>query len=144
VAGGERASGSPELERGYFVEPTVFTDVAPGARIAREEIFGPVVVVSRCDSEQDAIAKANDTEFGLAAGVWTENAGRGRPGHAGNPGRHRVGEHLPAAALRDAVRRLQDERLRPGTRRRLPRPVLRGQVGVGGPGQPAELRRKPS
>jgi acyl-CoA reductase-like NAD-dependent aldehyde dehydrogenase len=73
VAGGGRAVGSPELERGYFVEPTVFADVAPGARIAREEIFGPVVVVSRCDSEQDAIAKANDTEFGLAAGVWTEN-----------------------------------------------------------------------
>ena len=73
VAGGRRASGSPELERGYFVEPTVLADVATGARIAREEIFGPVVVVSRCDSEEDAIAKANDTEFGLAAGVWTED-----------------------------------------------------------------------
>jgi acyl-CoA reductase-like NAD-dependent aldehyde dehydrogenase len=73
VTGGRRASGSPELERGYFVEPTVFADVDTGARIAREEVFGPVVVVSRCASEEDAIAKANDTEFGLAAGVWTEN-----------------------------------------------------------------------
>ena len=73
VAGGGRASGSPALQRGYFVEPTVFANVGTGARIAREEIFGPVVVVSRCDSEQDAIAQANDTEFGLAAGVWTED-----------------------------------------------------------------------
>jgi aldehyde dehydrogenase (NAD+) len=73
VTGGGRASGSPDLERGYFVEPTVFANVGTGTRIAREEIFGPVVVVSRCDSEEDAIAKANDTEFGLAAGVWTEN-----------------------------------------------------------------------
>jgi acyl-CoA reductase-like NAD-dependent aldehyde dehydrogenase len=73
VAGGRRASGSTELDRGYFVEPTVFADVDTDARIAREEIFGPVVVVSRCDSEDDAIAKANDSEFGLAAGVWTQN-----------------------------------------------------------------------
>ena len=73
VAGGRRASGSTELDRGYFVEPTVFADVDTDARIAREEIFGPVVVVSRCDDEDDAITKANDTEFGLAAGVWTQN-----------------------------------------------------------------------
>jgi aldehyde dehydrogenase (NAD+) len=73
VAGGRRASGSAELDRGYFVEPTVFANVDTAARVAREEIFGPVVVVSRCDSEQDAIGKANDSNFGLAAGVWTDN-----------------------------------------------------------------------
>ncbi|OLT12777.1 hypothetical protein BJF78_23645 [Pseudonocardia sp. CNS-139] len=74
AAGGRRAAGTPELERGYFVEPTVFADVNPCTRISREEIFGPVVTVSRCASEAEAVAMANDTEFGLAAGVWTEDA----------------------------------------------------------------------
>jgi acyl-CoA reductase-like NAD-dependent aldehyde dehydrogenase len=74
AAGGGRADGSPELERGFFVRPTVFADVELSSRIAREEIFGPVVTVSRCDSTEDAISKANDSEFGLAAGVWTTDA----------------------------------------------------------------------
>jgi len=73
VAGGRRAESTPELKRGLFVEPTVFADVDPASRIAREEIFGPVVAVLRADSEQEAVRMANDSEFGLAAGVWTEN-----------------------------------------------------------------------
>ena len=66
-------TGGPEapaaLERGYFVQPTVFTGDNT-MRIAREEIFGPVVVIIPFDSESDAIEIANDSPYGLAAGVW--------------------------------------------------------------------------
>jgi acyl-CoA reductase-like NAD-dependent aldehyde dehydrogenase len=58
---------------GYFHEPTVFTGVRNDMRIAREEIFGPVMSIIRFDSEAEAYAIANDTEYGLAAGVWTNN-----------------------------------------------------------------------
>jgi acyl-CoA reductase-like NAD-dependent aldehyde dehydrogenase len=68
VAGGQRAL--PE-SGGYFVEPTVFRGVAPTARIAQEEIFGPVLSVIGFDDESEAIRIANDTSFGLAAYVWT-------------------------------------------------------------------------
>ena len=57
---------------GYFVRPTVFTDVLPEMRIMREEIFGPVAMVSSFSDEDEAIARANDTHFGLAAGIWTK------------------------------------------------------------------------
>jgi acyl-CoA reductase-like NAD-dependent aldehyde dehydrogenase len=76
AAGGARAGGTPELDRGLFVRPTVFADVAPTARVAREEIFGPVVTVSQCESADDAVRIANDSPFGLAAGVWTTDAGQ--------------------------------------------------------------------
>ncbi|MBS1891208.1 MAG: aldehyde dehydrogenase family protein, partial [Actinobacteria bacterium] len=61
---------------GFFVEPTVFGDVANGSRLAQEEIFGPVAALIPFDTEEDAVALANDTPFGLAAGVWTENLAR--------------------------------------------------------------------
>ncbi|GAA4475649.1 aldehyde dehydrogenase family protein [Rhodococcus olei] len=66
TTGGARAAA----ERGWFVEPTVFADVTPGMRIAREEIFGPVVVVLPYDTVDDAVALANDTEFGLGGIVF--------------------------------------------------------------------------
>ena len=75
VYGGQRPKGK-EFERGHFVEPTLFDDVKPTMRIAREEIFGPVLAVIAFDSEEEAIAIANDTEYGLAAGVWTKNINR--------------------------------------------------------------------
>ena len=66
--------GGHRLPRqGYFVAPTVYADVSPDSRLAREEIFGPVAVVMRFDSEEQAVAMANDTRYGLAAGVWTED-----------------------------------------------------------------------
>lgn len=61
---------------GYFFEPTVLVDVTPEMKIAREETFGPVAALFRFDSEEQAIAMANDTEFGLAAYFYTENSKR--------------------------------------------------------------------
>jgi aldehyde dehydrogenase (NAD+) len=71
VAGGNAPNG--DLAGGYFVEPTVFAGVNNGMRIAREEIFGPVVCAIPFEDLPDAVAKGNDSEFGLAAGVWTRD-----------------------------------------------------------------------
>ena len=66
--------GRPEgLNRGYYVRPTVFGDVRPGMTIAREEIFGPVLSVMPYDSEEQAIAIANDTVYGLSANVESKD-----------------------------------------------------------------------
>lgn len=71
-------AGGAALDRdGYFVAPTVVRDLAPGARIVREEQFGPIMPVVAYDSEQDLIALVNDSEFGLAASIWTADATRG-------------------------------------------------------------------
>ncbi len=75
LTGGARPGGSAP-ESGWFVRPTVYTGVRPEMRIAREEIFGPVCVVMAFDNEEAAIAMANDTEYGLAAGLWTRDVGR--------------------------------------------------------------------
>lgn len=87
--GGERLSG-PEYDHGYYVTPAVFTDVTQQMRICREEIFGPVIAIVTVTSYEDAIAKANDTEYGLSAAIVTAN-----PRHM-----HRFAEDIEAGTVK--------------------------------------------
>jgi len=73
VAGGGRPA---ELPNGYFVEPTIFADVDNRSRLAQEEIFGPVLAMIPFDTEDEVLAMANDTKYGLVAGVWTSDIAR--------------------------------------------------------------------
>jgi 1-pyrroline-5-carboxylate dehydrogenase len=83
LTGGGRAEGA-----GYFVQPTIIADVKPNARIAQEEIFGPVLAVIPAKDFDDALAIANGTEFGLTGAVYTKNkeklARASEEFHAGN------------------------------------------------------------
>jgi len=79
----------PEGLGGCFFQPTILTDVTPDMRVVREEIFGPVLAVGRFSTEEEAIALANDTDFGLAAGVWTTDVRRA----------HRVAHRLRAGSV---------------------------------------------
>ena len=72
VLGGHRIM-KPGYEKGFFVEPTIFVDTKPDMRIVQEEIFGPVVVIQKFHGEEEAIKLANDTTYGLAAGVFTND-----------------------------------------------------------------------
>ncbi len=71
--GAELLTGGTYSERGYFVEPTIFADVDDNMTISKEEIFGPVVCAMPFDDLDEVIERANNTEYGLAAGLWTEN-----------------------------------------------------------------------
>jgi betaine-aldehyde dehydrogenase len=75
VCGGRRMV-SNGLEKGYFVEPTIFTNVKPEMRIVQEEIFGPVVVIQKFSTEKEAIEIANHTDYGLAGGVFTNDGAK--------------------------------------------------------------------
>lgn len=76
-------------DRGHFFQPTVFADVAPSMKIAREEIFGPVVSIIKFKDEEEAIRLANDTSYGLAANIWTRDIKRA----------HRVAHRLQAGSV---------------------------------------------
>ena len=75
VCGGSRATGNG-LDKGYFVKPTVFDHVTPDMRIAREEIFGPVLSVLRVKDFDQAMQVANDCEYGLSSSIFTNDAAR--------------------------------------------------------------------
>ena len=75
VAGGERATEG-DLGRGLFVQPTIFKDVRNDMKLAQEEIFGPVLSVIPFDTEEEAVSIGNDTRYGLASGIWTQNINR--------------------------------------------------------------------
>ncbi|WP_416355865.1 aldehyde dehydrogenase [Aureimonas phyllosphaerae] len=73
---GGRAAEAPNLTGGQFVEPTILADVSNSMRIAQEEVFGPILSIIGFDTEEEAIRIANDTQYGLVAGVWTGNMAR--------------------------------------------------------------------
>ena len=112
--GATLATGGPEtpegLDTGYFVQPTVFGNVSNDMTIAQEEIFGPVLSIIPYEDEDDAVRIANDTQYGLAGGVWSadeDRARRGGPSHAHRPGRRqrRQLQHQGAVRWLQAVRR---------------------------------------
>ncbi|TMA99037.1 MAG: aldehyde dehydrogenase family protein, partial [Deltaproteobacteria bacterium] len=88
LIGGERNTARG-LEKGYYVKPTVFTGVRNDMKIAREEIFGPVVSVIPFKDEHDAVLQGNDTTYGLAAGIWTRDVSKA----------HRVARALRAGTV---------------------------------------------
>jgi aldehyde dehydrogenase (NAD+) len=88
ATGGQAAKGS-HLSKGLFIEPTVLTNVRNDMRIAQEEVFGPVLSVIRFKTEAEAIDIANDTSYGLAAGIWTNNLSRA----------HRVAHRVQAGSI---------------------------------------------
>lgn len=89
AAGGGVPRLAPELAGGFFVVPTVLSDVADDMEAVREEIFGPVLVVDRFTDERDAIARSNGSPYGLAATIWTRDLGRA----------HRVASALEAGTI---------------------------------------------
>ena len=105
LVGGGRPAG---LERGWYVEPTIFTEVDPSMRIAQEEIFGPVLSLLSYDSDDDAVAIANNSVYGLSGSVFSSDEERGvavarrlRTGTVelnGNP----VGWHAPVGGFKDS------------------------------------------
>jgi acyl-CoA reductase-like NAD-dependent aldehyde dehydrogenase len=106
AAGGKRPDGA-QFARGYYYLPTVFTNVESTMRIAQEEIFGPVVCVMPFDTEEEAIALANSTPYGLAASVWTKDVARAhRVAHRMQCGivwindHHRIGPASPWGGIK--------------------------------------------
>jgi aminomuconate-semialdehyde/2-hydroxymuconate-6-semialdehyde dehydrogenase len=77
VTGGAVPSFGDARDNGFYIQPTILTGLPESARCVKEEIFGPVCHVAPFDTEDEAIAKANDTKYGLAASVWTSNLKRG-------------------------------------------------------------------
>ncbi len=77
VTGGGIPTFGDARDRGFYVQPTIYTGLSESARCVKEEIFGPVCHIAPFDSEEEAVAKANDTRYGLAASIWTSNLKRG-------------------------------------------------------------------
>jgi aminomuconate-semialdehyde/2-hydroxymuconate-6-semialdehyde dehydrogenase len=89
LCGGERVRLGGDLENGYYIQPTVIEGLDQTCRTNQEEIFGPVVTLDTFKTEEEALEKANATNYGLASTVWTENLSRA----------HRVAEKLEAGIV---------------------------------------------
>lgn len=105
VAGGGRPAG---LDKGFFFEPTLFDNVRNDWRIAREEVFGPIGIVIGYDTDEEAIALANDSDFGLSGGIFSQNVGRAYEmalalrtgGVAINGGSGTMSSHMPFGGIK--------------------------------------------
>ena len=130
-------------EKGYWFAPTVFTNVAQSYRIAQEEIFGPVLSVLTFRTPEEAVEKANNTPYGLSAGVWTEKGSRILWMARAAARRRRLGEHVQPLRPGVAVRRLQGVGLRPRGRPARARavPGVRSEPAAG-PQDVQALRRR--
>jgi len=89
LTGGNRVRLSGELENGYYIEPTVIENLNQVCRTNQEEIFGPVVTIDKFSSEEEALSKANATQYGLASSLWTSDLKRA----------HRMAEHIHAGIV---------------------------------------------
>jgi aminomuconate-semialdehyde/2-hydroxymuconate-6-semialdehyde dehydrogenase len=89
VTGGGIPNLGDDLAQGYWVEPTIWTGLAESSAIVKEEIFGPCCHIQPFDTEEEVIALANDTRYGLAASVWSENVSKS----------HRVAQKLEAGIV---------------------------------------------
>ncbi|WP_455569063.1 aldehyde dehydrogenase family protein [Streptomyces griseoruber] len=151
LADGARAltGGGRHGDTGFYVQPTVLVDVKPEFSVVREEIFGPVVVAQPFSTDDGVVRQANDTDFGLAAGVWTREHLQGPPHRPPTQGRHGLGQHVQRLRHGTPLRRVQAVRLGAGTRRGRHRslhpgqgrehPVVRGvrpSAGLGGTASP--------
>ena len=111
MVGGEPAQRGDEVQNGFYLQPTLITG-NNSMRFFREEIFGPVIGVTTFKDEAEALALANDTEFGLGAGLWTRDINRALPHGPRDQSRARVDQLLPPVSGARRVRRLQELRHR--------------------------------
>ena len=106
VCGGTRPA-DPALAKGCFLHPTIFADVTMDMRIAREEIFGPVLSVLRWSDEEEALRQINQVEYGLTFSVFTNNVGESAPHNRTSPGWVLLDQRGVAPRCRLSFRRLQ-------------------------------------
>ena len=116
VTGGGIPEMPAELAEGAWVEPTIWTGLPDDAAVVSEEIFGPCCHIRPFDTEEEAIRLANDTPYGLAAAVWTENLGARASRRRANGSRHLLGQLLVPARPAHRLRRRQAVGHRPRRR----------------------------